>query len=70
MDLPSHDTNKHLLVQAQHHNHTKRNPKEHTALRAIPWRGLSIARRNHNVDRLAEPSFRQAPDKNKTIVWQ
>jgi len=68
MDLPAHDTNKHLLVQAQHHKHAKRNPKEHTKVCTIAWRGLTAARWNHNVDRLAEPSLRQAPDKSRAIV--
>jgi len=61
MNLLAHDTVKHFLVQAQHHKHAKRNPKEHTALCTITWRCISVAKRQAS----AQPSGtsrRQAPN--------
>ena len=40
VNLPAHDTIKHLLVQAQHHKHAKHKPKKHTTLCVIAWRCL------------------------------
>jgi len=50
MNLPAHDTVKHLLVQAQHHKHVKCKPREHTTLYAIAWRCLSAARQHSNTN--------------------
>jgi len=58
MNLPAHDIIKHLPVQAQHHKHVKHKPRKHNPLYVIAWCCLSVARRNHNADRLAKPDFK------------
>jgi len=38
VNLPAHDTIKHLLVEGQHKKHAKHKPTEHTTFCVITWR--------------------------------